>query len=147
MNASLREENYVNQADVFVQNDRQSFVDVLRQALCGLPQALREWHQYLHGFLADTGCVPCVADPTLYVLINYGSFVFFVVYVDDVLLFAEQGIVFQSVIVQFKRHFEIRMFQRIDKFLVFSVGDDGTFIKVHNKPMVERLLTHFNMPD
>lgn len=78
---------------------------------------------------------------------NYGSFVFFVVYVDDILLFAEYESVFQSVIVHFENHFEIKMSQRIDKFLGFSVDDDGTYIKLRSKPMVERLLTHFNMAD
>lgn len=52
---------------------------------------------------------------------------------------------FYFVINNFKEESQLRISINIDEILGFSVEDDGGTIKLHNKPLVERLLTHFKM--
>lgn len=112
VNAPLHEEIYVEQPNGFPQKDRRSSVCVLREVSCGLCQGSRVWHQYLYKLLVDIFCAQCVADPTLYVLMRYGSFVFFAVHVDGISLLAAKGRTFQLVTVHFEKSFGISVSQK-----------------------------------
>lgn len=65
------------------------------------------------------------------------------IYIDDILLFAELESMFDVMFKHFKQRFKIMISKKIDKFLGRSVDDDGYNIKLHNMLMMERLLKHF----
>jgi len=147
VNAPLEEEIYIDQPAGFIKKHKEDYVYRLHKALYGLRQASREWNRYLDRFLKNIGCVPSEADPTLYVLKREEYFVLLVVYVDDILLVSNSERGFEEIIWHFEKRFEIRIMKVVEKFLGFTVEDNGETVKIHNAPMVERLLNHFKMRD
>lgn len=147
INAPLQEEIYVCQPEGFVVTGKEEHVYVLRKALYGLRQASREWSLFLHNFLVQFGFEQSMADPTLYVWKDGKEFVIVVVYVDDIPLFGSSNGAIDKVVEHFKQHFEVRVDEHITKFLGFTIDDNGDSLKMHNSPMIKRLLDHFNMTD
>lgn len=76
-------------------------------------------------FLIDLDCEQSVAYPTLYVLMRDYSFVIFVIYVDDVLMFSISENNFDYVLRKLEENFDIRTTSSVDRFLGFSIKDEG----------------------
>lgn len=67
------------------------------------------------------------------------------VYVDDVFMTAACDEFFTIVVDSFKRRFEARQSDVLDKHLGFSVEDTDNEVMLHNAPMTERLLRHIKI--
>lgn len=145
VNAELSEEIYINQPKGFVDENHPNYVFKLNKALYGLKQASREWNAHLHRFLEDCGFVQSRADPTLYLKKNGKSFIILVIYVDDVLIFSDEQIQIDKIIDHFERDFEIRKSKPIERFLGVTIEDEGNEVRMHNEPMIMRMLKSFNM--
>lgn len=52
-----------------------------------------------------------------------------------------------GVVEYFTQHFEICVDEHITNFLGFTIDDGGDSLKMHNSPMIKRLLEHFNTTD
>lgn len=76
-------------------------------------------------------------------LIKKDIFAFFVVYVDDILLFAHLESMLQGSIDHFEKIFETILSQTFNTFLCFPVDDDDELIKLHNKPMMRKVTEAF----
>lgn len=119
----------------------------LKKAHYGLKQSSREWRKYLDRFLIALGCERCEADQMLYIYRFDNQFVFLVVYVDDILMVADDEASFEWVLDAFRACFEIRATRVVDKFLCFTVDDKGDEFRLHNAPMINKMLEDFKMPN
>lgn len=147
VNAPLQEEIYVQQPEGFELSSYEGYVYRLNKALYGLRQASREWYAFLDRFLTRLGCTKSDADQNLYLLKSQKGFVILLVYVDDIVLLSSSKACKEKVIEAFEREFEMRVADRIDKFLGITIEDNGDTVKMHNAPMVDRILKYFNMTD
>ncbi|GJR38238.1 retrovirus-related pol polyprotein from transposon TNT 1-94 [Tanacetum coccineum] len=66
LNGEPKEEVYVSQPEVFVDQDNQSHVYKLKKALYGLKQAPRAWYDMLSSFLISQQFLKGAVDPTLF---------------------------------------------------------------------------------
>lgn len=66
---------------------------------------------------------------------------------DEILIFSNFTSSFDEVAKQFKRHFELRISKRIEKFVGLTVEDNRDSMKIKNAPMVERMFKQFNLED
>ena len=87
LHSMLEEEIYMHQPDRF--NDGSGRVLKLRQALYGLKQSGRTWHQCLRGLLLGLGFQQSLADECVYIRQDKDSIEVISVYVDDFRLFAD----------------------------------------------------------
>lgn len=145
VNATLKELIYISQHDGFVQVGKENWVYVLKKALYGLRHSSREWYLTLDKFLIAFGFQQFKADPTLYVWNRGEAFVMIVVYVDDIMISGDSDETLDLVVDYFKGSFEVRVDSKIEKFFEFSVQDSGSTVKLHNAPMIRRLLKAFKM--
>ena len=87
LHSMLEEEIYIRQPDGF--DDGSGQVLKLRQALYGLKQSGRTWHQCLRGLLLGLGFRQSLADECIYIRQDKDSIEVISVYVDDFGLFAD----------------------------------------------------------
>ncbi|WKA04845.1 hypothetical protein VitviT2T_022844 [Vitis vinifera] len=69
-----------------IDQDSPSHVCKLKKAIYGLKQAPRAWYQELRSFLLQSGFTNSHADTSLFVLKFGGHLVYFLVYVDDLII-------------------------------------------------------------
>lgn len=93
------------------------------------------------------GCKQSKADPTLYVLVTGKDFVVLVVYVDNIVLLVNVLLAVSRFIIYFKKHFEIRILEKIGKILGMTVEDRRSEVWFQNKPFIESLLKVFGMAE
>nr|GEX43892.1 hypothetical protein [Tanacetum cinerariifolium] len=88
LNGNLREEVYVSQPDVFVDQDNPNHVYKLKKALYGLKQASRAWYDMLSSFLLSQDFSKGSVDPTLFIRRNGNDLLLVQIYVDDIIFAA-----------------------------------------------------------
>lgn len=71
---------------MFVDRDKPDYVCKLRKALYGLKQAPRAWYMELRTFLLVSGFTNSQSDASLFILLRPGIMLFFLVYVDDIVV-------------------------------------------------------------
>ncbi|KAH9726634.1 hypothetical protein KPL70_008338 [Citrus sinensis] len=91
LNGSLDEEVYMKQPPGFIDSNRPSFVCRLRKSLYGLKQAPRAWFTTLYKFLLSYGFRQSRIDASLFLYHRDGHRIYFLVYVDDLIITSSQG--------------------------------------------------------
>lgn len=74
----------------------------------------------------------------LFVFSETRKLLFLVVYVGDFQLIGRKRSVIERMIKEFKKNFEIRVLDTVERFLGLSVEDYGSSIMVHRKDMMKR---------
>lgn len=69
-----------------IDKDRPNHVCHLKKTLYGLKQAPRAWYMELRNYLLSVGFKNSVADTSLFVLKNGNSYVYMLIYVEDILV-------------------------------------------------------------
>ena len=77
----------------------------LYKAICGLKQAPRGWYQELHIFLLSLGYVTSHADSSLFVYSNGTALIYFLVYVDDLIITSSDPSLVDTIIWQLESKF------------------------------------------
>ncbi|GKD29142.1 retrovirus-related pol polyprotein from transposon TNT 1-94 [Tanacetum coccineum] len=85
LNDELKEEVYVSQPEVFVDQDNLSHVYKLKKALYGLKQAPRAWYDMLSSFLISQHFSKGVVDLTLFTRKAGNDLLLVQIYVDDII--------------------------------------------------------------
>ena len=88
LQSPVHEEIYVAQPEGFERQGPkdEELVCRVHKSLYGLKQAPRNWNLEIDGWLREFGLVPSRADPCLYVLIDEGSVLVVLLYVDDLII-------------------------------------------------------------
>ncbi|GKB37869.1 retrovirus-related pol polyprotein from transposon TNT 1-94 [Tanacetum coccineum] len=85
LNGELKEEVYVSQPEVFVDQDNPSHVYKLKKALYCLKQAPRAWYDRLSSFLISQHFSKGAMDPTLFTRKAGNDLLLVQIYVDDII--------------------------------------------------------------
>ncbi|GJZ61043.1 retrovirus-related pol polyprotein from transposon TNT 1-94 [Tanacetum coccineum] len=85
LNKPLKEEEYVNQPDGFIDPHHPDKVYHLKKALYGLKQAPRAWYDELSNFLVSKGFSKGSIDPTLFITKKGEDILLVQIYVDDII--------------------------------------------------------------
>ena len=91
LHGELNEEVYMTQPEGYVQKGSESLVCKLKKSLYGLKQAPRCWNLKLHDYLVNIGYKQSPSEPCLYTRKEKNRFEALCVYVDDLLLIAENS--------------------------------------------------------
>ena len=98
LNGSLDEEVYMKQPPGFIDSNRPSFVCRLCKSLYGLKQAPRAWFTTLYKFLLSYRFCQSKTDASLFLYHRDGHRIYFLVYVDDLIITGSHGRVIQHFI-------------------------------------------------
>ncbi|CAA7014470.1 unnamed protein product [Microthlaspi erraticum] len=88
LNGDLEEEVYMDQPEGFVVAGKEHMVCKLRKSIYGLKQASRQWYLKFNDTITSYGFVEVIVDRCIYVKISGSKFIMLVLYVDDILLAA-----------------------------------------------------------
>jgi len=88
LNGDLEEEVYTKQPEGFSCNNGEHLVSKLNESIYGLKQAPRQWYLNFHGMISSFGFDENPMYQCIYHKVNGSKICFLVVYVDDILLAA-----------------------------------------------------------
>ncbi|CAL1362597.1 unnamed protein product [Linum trigynum] len=143
----LEEEVYMVQPPGFVDPSRPQHVCRLRRAIYGLRQAPRAWYTALSAFLVDFGFRKTDSDASLFVYSHGKVLLYFLVYVDDLLLTGNDPGTLASFQHALSHRFSLKALGDVNYFLGIEVIPTSTgYILSQHKYMVD-ILNRFQMTD
>ncbi|XP_019150664.1 PREDICTED: uncharacterized protein LOC109147514 [Ipomoea nil] len=86
LNGELAETVYMRQPPSYEDKSLTDYVCLLKKSLYGLKQAPRAWFTRLHDFLVSVGFSPSKTDVSLFIYSRDNIRLYFLVYVDDILI-------------------------------------------------------------
>ncbi|CAL1399312.1 unnamed protein product [Linum trigynum] len=143
----LEDEVYMVQPPGFVDPSRPDHVCRLKKAIYGLRQAPRAWYTTLCTFLQEFGFHKTHSDASLFVYSHGETLLYFLVYIDDLLLTGNDPTVLHRFQQALSHRFSLKALGAVDYFLGIEVIPTTTgYILSQHKYMVD-ILHHFLMTD
>ncbi|GJX48927.1 retrovirus-related pol polyprotein from transposon TNT 1-94 [Tanacetum coccineum] len=130
LNGELKEEVYVSQPKVFVDQDNPSHVYKLKRALYGLKQAPRAWYNMLSSFLISQQFSKGAVDPTLFTRHAGNDLLLVQSYVDDIIFASTNTAMCNEFANQMTTKFKMSMMGQMSFFLGLQISQcpRGIFI-------------------
>src|SRR6266481_3144334 len=147
LNSILDEEIYMAKPDHF--NDGSGHILKLVQAIYGLKQAGRMWHQKLCHILKNIGFSRSTADKCVYIKKAHDSTLIITIYIDDLGLFVTSKSEMAELKKELKDNFTMTDLGEMKKILGIQVIRDrkaGT-LKIMQGAYIDKILARFNMAE
>ncbi|GJY38367.1 retrovirus-related pol polyprotein from transposon RE2 [Tanacetum coccineum] len=143
LNGTLQEEVYMAQPVGFIHPQYPNHVCKLRKALYDLKQAPRAWYIELKSFLVSYGFTNSVADTSLFIYNAHGVIVYFLVYIDDIIITGNNTSFIDKFVQQLHDRFALKDLGELHQFLGVEVIStmSGIFPSQH-KYIRDILKTH-----
>ncbi|XP_019095484.1 PREDICTED: uncharacterized protein LOC109130431 [Camelina sativa] len=144
LQGTLQDEVYVSQPPGFVDRDRKHHVRRLRKALYGLKQVPRAWYQELRRFLVESGFKASLADSSLFIFKHGQSYLYVLVYVDDIIIAGPPPLVseFNTLLV---RRFSLKDLGPLSYFLGIEATRTSKGLHLMQRKYITDLLAKTNM--
>ena len=108
LNGDLEEEVYMDQPQGFETTGKESLVCKLKKSIYGLKQASRQWYLKFNNTILSYGFVENTVDTCIYMKVTGSQFVILVLYVDDILLAANDKGMLRDVKEFLSKNFEMK---------------------------------------
>ncbi|CAL1403910.1 unnamed protein product [Linum trigynum] len=147
LQGSLQETVYMTQPPGFRDPAHPDYVCCLTRPIYGLRQAPRSWYMELSGFLEDEGFVKSKSDASLFVYHKGSVTLYFLVYVDDLLLTGNHAPSLSQFQARLSARFSLKSLGNVGYFLGIEVlpTADGLLLSQHK--FVLDVLARFGMSD
>jgi hypothetical protein len=127
LHGDLEEQIYIEQPEGFSQPGQEHLVCKLKKSLYELKQSLRQWYKRFDSYMIKIGYMRCEYDCCVYVnSLDDGSFIFLLLYVDDMLIAAKSIVEVNKLKVLLSKEFDMRC--EYDCCVYVNSLDDGSFI-------------------
>ena len=147
LQGTLTEEVYMDQPPGFVDTDNPTHVCRLRKAIYGLKQAPRAWYTELRTFLLSLGFANSLADTSLFVLRHGTSFVYLLVYVDDILVTGNSNSGIQRILTLLADRFSVKDAEDLNYFLGIEAHRTTKGLHLSQRKYILDMLHRYNMID
>ncbi|KAG8501080.1 hypothetical protein CXB51_003194 [Gossypium anomalum] len=134
LHGEIEEDIYMQQLEGFTVSEKKDYVCLLKESLYGLKQSPRQWYK------SFDNCVYFKKN-------NDGSFVYLLLYVDDMLIAAKDKGEIRKVKAQLSEEFEMKDLGPAKKILGMEILRDRKTSKLYlsQKGYIEKALCRFNM--
>ena len=129
----------------FVNSASPHHVCKLHKSLYGLKQAPRPWFERFTSHLLTIGFIASTADPSLFVFRNGSTFLYLLLYVDDIILTGNDPTAITSLITALASTFELKDLGPLRYFLGLQIDYGRDYLFVHQRKYITDLLSKFNM--
>ncbi|KAK1416517.1 hypothetical protein QVD17_32308 [Tagetes erecta] len=145
LQGTLTEEVYMKQPTGYINQQFPNHVCRLRKSIYGLKQASRAWYMELTSFLIQFGFKKSLADASLFIFQQGKHIIYFMVYVDDIVLTGSHPKVLEKFISTLASRFSLKDLGMLHHFLGIEVipTSSGLFLSQHRH--IEDLLTNVKM--
>ncbi|KAG8472960.1 hypothetical protein CXB51_035039 [Gossypium anomalum] len=148
LHGKLEEDIYMQQPEGFIVSENEDYVCLLRKSFYGLKQSPRQWYKRFDSFMASHDFKRSSLDSCVYFKKNSnGSFVYLLLYVDDLLIAAKDKGEIRKVKAQVSEEFEMKDLGPAKKILGIEILRDRKASKLYlsQKGYIEKVLCRFNM--
>ena len=119
----------------------------LRKALYGLRQAGRLWHAKISHMLMEIGMDPANADPCVHVGSSPNECMYFLLYVDDILIGSRNPKRDKEIKERLGKEFEVNDIGKVNYCLGIEVHQSSRKVTLSQRRFMKRILTRFGMVD
>ncbi|CAH9076824.1 unnamed protein product [Cuscuta europaea] len=147
LHGQLTEEVYMVQPPGFRDSKFPSHVCKLHKALYGLKQAPRAWYLELSRFLISVGFSKSKADNSLFIYSAQGVLIYFLVYVDYIVLTGNSSSAVESFVLQLTKRFSVKDLGNLHHFLGVEVIPTGTGIFLSQRQYILHILETCRMQE
>ncbi|PKU82366.1 Retrovirus-related Pol polyprotein from transposon TNT 1-94 [Dendrobium catenatum] len=142
LHGDLSDEIYMKQPAGFIDSQHPQHVCKLHKSIYGLKQSPRQWFQKFTAFLQSLGFQFSKADPSL-LLYNQNSIqIFFLIYVDDILVAGNDNTKIASILQQLHSEFHLKQLGEVSLFLGIQVNKTEQGYFLHQAHYARELLHH-----
>ncbi|KAG7579009.1 Integrase catalytic core [Arabidopsis thaliana x Arabidopsis arenosa] len=147
LQGELTEDVYMTQPQGFIDKEHPQHVCKLRKPIYGLKQAPRAWYMALKTHLLRTGFSNSLADTSPFIKHTGKSFVYVLVYVDDILVTGNDNSMIAEVLRSFSERFSIKDPTDLTYFLGIEATRTKAGLHLMQRKYIVDLLTKNNMLD
>ncbi|KAG8500185.1 hypothetical protein CXB51_004397 [Gossypium anomalum] len=144
----LEEDIYMQQPEGFIVSEKEDYVCLLKKSFYCLKQSPRQWSKRFDSFMTSHDFKRSSFDSYVYFKKNSdGSFVYLLLYVDDMLIAAKDKVEIRKVKAQLSEEFEMKDLGPSKKILGMEILKDRKVSKLYlsQKGYIEKVLCRFNM--
>nr|GEW07049.1 ribonuclease H-like domain-containing protein [Tanacetum cinerariifolium] len=125
---------YMHQPPGFRDPEHPNYVCLLQRTLYGLKQAPRAWFQRFAAYVTTVGFTPSRCDSSLFIYKQCDDTMFWLLYVDDIVLTASSDRLLQQIIASLHREFSMTDLGALNYFWGISLTRDssGMFLSQRN---------------
>ena len=147
LNGDIEEEIYMDQPEGFSMEGKDHMVCKLKKSIYGLKQASRQWYLKFNDTITSFGFQENIVDRCIYRKISGSKFIFLVLYVDDILLAANDlGILYETKSF-LSKNFEMKDMGEASYVIGISISRKRShgLLGLSQKAYIEKILERFNM--
>jgi hypothetical protein len=141
----LEEEVYMKQPPEFVDPSRPTYQCKLDKALYGLKQAPRTWYARLSFKLHALGFTPSKANVSLFIYKKGSITVYFLVYVDDIIVTSSSSAAIDALLCDLKEDFSLKDLGPLHYFLGIEVKPSENGLLLTKEKYASEILTRADM--
>lgn len=145
LQGTLDEDVYMVQPPGFIDKDRPHHVCHLKKDLYGLKQAPRAWYLELRAFLIGLGFQNSVADTSLFILKRGSSFIYMLIYVDDILITGNDNALISDILTALATRFSVKDHEELSYFLGIEAKRVSAGLHLTQRRYILDLLSRTNM--
>ena len=147
LNGDLDEEVYMEQPTCFVEAGKEDLVCKLNKSIYGLKQASRQWYLKFDKIITQNGFKENTVDRCIYLRVSGSSYIFLVLYVDDILLASNDPDLLIETKHMLSTHFDMKDLGEASYVLGIKILRDRAngVLKLSQRAYIERILKRFNM--
>jgi hypothetical protein len=148
LHGDLEEQIYMEQPEGFSQPRQEHLVCKLKKSLYGLKQSPRQWYKRFDSYMIKIGYMRCEYDCCVYVKsLDDGSFIFLLLYVDDMLIAAKSIVEVNKLKVLLSKEFDMRDLGTAKKILGMEIrrDRDAKKLRLSQAGYVKKVLERFSM--
>ncbi|KAL6322358.1 hypothetical protein AAG906_007911 [Vitis piasezkii] len=147
LNGDLDEEVYMEQPTGFLEVGKEDLVCKLNKSIYGLKQASRQWYLKFDKIITQNGFKENTVDRCLYLRISGSSYIFLVLYVDDILLESNDPDLLIETKHMLSTHFDMKDLGEASYVLGIKILRDRAngVLKLSQRAYIEKILKRFNM--
>jgi hypothetical protein len=125
LHGDLEEQIYMEQPKGYSQPGHEHLVYKLKKSLYGLKHSPRQWYKGFDSYMIRIGYMRCEYDCCVYVKsLDDGSFIFLLLYVDDMLIAARSIMEVNKLKVLLSREFDMKDLGVVEKILGMEICRD-----------------------
>ncbi|XP_019195015.1 PREDICTED: uncharacterized protein LOC109188834 [Ipomoea nil] len=129
----------------FIDSTQPNYICKLKKALYGLKQAPRAWYLELSYFLINFGFKKTISDASLFVYAARGMLVYFMVYVDDIIVTGNNDVFLDRFIKLLSQKFALKDLGTLHHFLGVEVVPISGGYFLSQSRYVADILARYNM--
>ena len=147
LNGELEEEVYMDQPEGFLATGNEKMVCKLRKSIYGLKQASRQWYLKFNDIITSYGFVEITVDRCIYIKVSGSRFVILVLYVDDILLAANDLGMLHDIKKYLSKNFEMKDMGEASYVIGIETFRDRSqgLLRLSQKGYINKILERYRM--